>query len=79
MKHTLPADPGTQFTPTAFDGQVGKTVPMNVHGHPVEGGCKIVGALVSEDRSSVELTLEVPDGTLPQNVLTPGSVSIAED
>lgn len=79
IKYVQSADPGQSFAPDAFDSQVGKTAPMNIGGRPVEGGCKVVGADVSENGSSMELTLEVPDGVLPQGSVTPGDFSIAED
>ena len=72
IKHTQSAGPGQVFAPDVFDSQVGKTVPMNIEGRPVEGGCKIVGADVSGDGSSVQLTLEVPDGALQQDSFDSG-------
>lgn len=71
-----PAEPGAQFARDAFDGQVGKTVPMNIEGRAVEGGCTVVGAEVAEDGASVTLTLELPDGALPQPSAPPGSFGL---
>lgn len=63
-----PAEPGTTFALDAFDSQIGRTVPMNIAGRAVDGGCKVVAAEVADDGRSVSLTLEVPDGALPQPV-----------
>lgn len=70
---TQPADPGTTFAPDVFESQIGRTVPMNIEGREIEEGCKILAAQVSDDGTSVELTVDVPDGSLPQT----GSVSFS--
>lgn len=70
------AEPGTTFARDAFDSQIGKTVPMNVEGRAVDGGCKLVGAEVADDGRSVSLTLEVPDGALPGAGTARGSFGI---
>lgn len=49
------------FAPTAFDSQVGKETPVKTPQGTVPG--RIVAATVAEDRLSVVLTVEVPDGS----------------
>lgn len=71
-----PAEPGATFAPDAFAGQIGKTVPLTIEGRAADGGCKVVGAQVADDGSSVSLTLEVADDALPQPTITPGSFSL---
>lgn len=76
LSYTQSSAPGERFAPDAFDGQIGKVVPMNIEGRPVEGGCTVVGASVADDGRSVQLTLEVPDGVLPSQVTEPGGFSV---
>lgn len=52
------------FAPDVFSSQIGKVVPLKVEGRQIDN-CKVVAAVVSEDGSSVNLTLEVPDGLFP--------------
>jgi hypothetical protein len=59
------ADPGSRFAPDAFDSQIGKTVPMNIGGRPIEGGCKILAVEVTDDGTSAKFIAEVPDEALP--------------
>ena len=74
---TQPAEPGTQFAPDAFGSQIGRNVPVNIEGHEIDGG-KILAAQVADDGKSVDLTVEVPSGTLPQPPVGPGSFSLGE-
>ena len=66
-----PADPGTTFAPDAFDRAIGdlQTVRVGDQWHEVP----LVAAQVAEDGTSVRLTLELPDGALPQASTPPGS------
>jgi hypothetical protein len=66
----------SQFAPGCFDSQIGKTVPLKADGQRIDN-CKIVDAEVSPDGSEVRLTLEVPDGVIPQGNFLSG-VSIAD-
>lgn len=52
------AEQNTRFAPGCFSSQVGKTMPLNVEGIPA-GRATLVTAKVSDDGSSVELTLEI--------------------
>ncbi|WP_030248120.1 hypothetical protein [Streptomyces sp. NRRL S-455] len=67
VQFSQPADPGSRFAPDVFDSQIGKTVPMNIEGQPIEGGCKIIAVEVAEDGASATFTAEVPDGALPSD------------
>ena len=67
------AGPGTRFGPTAFGCMVGDLIPVTVPtGRTVDGTLKT--ATVASDGSYVDLTLEVPDGTLPPAVLAELSI-----
>lgn len=48
-----------RFAPTAFDSQIGKTIPVNLDSGSTPGG--LVAAKVSPDGQQVELTVEVDD------------------
>lgn len=63
MKFNQPAPDGTTFTADAFDGQVGKEIPVNTPGNEPKMG-RVLAAHVADDGRSVELTLEV-DVQLP--------------
>jgi hypothetical protein len=66
-----------QFAPDSFDNQVGRMVPLEAEGQSI-GNCKIVGAEVSSDGTEARLTLEIPDGVIPQGSSLSG-LSIADD
>lgn len=72
-----PAAPGERFAPDAFDTQVGRTVPFRIEGSPDVAEATLLAAEVSDDGTSVTLTLDVPDGTIPAP--TPGWLSLADD
>lgn len=60
--------PWTVFAPGAMDGQIGKPVQAILPGtgilrNAVNGILR--SAVVSDDGSEIEVTMEVPDGTLP--------------
>jgi hypothetical protein len=78
IKYVQPAAPGEMFAPDAFASQIGKTLPLSLEGDPTERDCKLVGATVSEDGTSVELTLEVDDLPAPQTLAANG-ISLAEN
>lgn len=73
MKFNQPAPDGTTFPADAFDGQIGKEVPVNTVGHEPKMG-RILAAQVADDGRSVELTLDV-DVQLPS--YGPGSFGFA--
>jgi hypothetical protein len=77
VQFNQPAGPESRFAPDAFDSQIGKTVPMNIEGQPIEGGCKILAVEVADDGTSATFTAEVPDGTLPPDP-TPFSVGFSD-
>jgi hypothetical protein len=78
VKFVQPAPPGEMFAPDVFASQIGKTVPLTLEGDPAERDCVVVGAAVSEDGTSVELTLEVDD--LPAlHTLDANGLSIVSD
>ena len=60
----LRAGPDTRYAPSAFDGQIGSTTCVKLPGGREAEGI-IRAAWVSEDGSEAEITVEVPDGTLP--------------
>jgi hypothetical protein len=73
----IPADKDEAFAPGAWDGSIGKAMAVTLTGRgadAVEG--VIRAAEVTDDGSAVLLTVEVPDGTLPEQPLT-GGYSIA--
>lgn len=65
INFTQPLPPGTAtFYSDALDGNVGKTVPVDIEA----GGridALITAAGVADDGRSYTLTLEMPDGTVP--------------
>ncbi|GGP55988.1 hypothetical protein [Streptomyces abikoensis] len=58
MKYEQPAPSGATFAADAFDGEIGKEVPVNIPGEPPTTG-RILAAHVADDGRSVELTLDV--------------------
>jgi hypothetical protein len=54
---TEQAEPHTVFAATAFDSQIGKTIPIKFGAGQADG--KLVAAEVAEDGGSVTLTVEV--------------------
>jgi hypothetical protein len=73
MSYEQPAPDGATFAADAFDGQIGKEVPVNVPGGGRKTG-RVLAAQVAEDGRSVELTLEV-DVQLP--TYGPGSFGLS--
>jgi hypothetical protein len=72
------AGPGTQFGPEAFRNMIGDAIPVTVPpDRTVEGILK--AASVADDGTYAELTLEVPDGTLPPAVLAQFSIGFAAE
>ncbi|WP_330339404.1 hypothetical protein [Streptomyces sp. NBC_00557] len=63
MKCNQPTPAGATFAANAFDGQIGKEVPVNIPGKDQTTG-RILAARVADDGQSVELTLDV-DVQLP--------------
>lgn len=63
----------TRFAATAFDGQLGKVIPVQVPPNRTAGGI-LRAAFVPDDGSYADLTLELPDGTLPPAVLAQLSI-----
>jgi len=57
------AEPGERFARTAWDNQIGKTVPFNIGERRIRYRCILIAAEVSEDGSSVQLTIETDDVT----------------
>ena len=67
------APPHALYAAGAFDGQIGSTTRVKLPGgREVEG--IIREAVVSDDGSEVEVTIEVPDGTLPKLPLSGYSI-----
>ena len=58
------------FAPQAFDGSIGKTVPLNVEGRGA-GEATLVSAVVADDGKSATLTFEL-DG--PEDLLDPSPI-----
>lgn len=79
VKYSQPAPPGERFAPDAFASQIGKTVPLTLEGSPAERDCKVLGAEVSEDGTSVEMTFEVDADAFPPSVYAANSFSFADD
>lgn len=78
MQYTQPAPPGGVFAADAFEAQIGRTVPLTLGGSSLERDCEIVDAVVSEDGSSVMLTVEVDEDAFPSETLAGNGFSIAE-
>ncbi|MFE2600119.1 hypothetical protein ACFXCZ_27130 [Streptomyces sp. NPDC059396] len=57
LKFNQPAPDGERFARDAFEGQIGKEIPVNMPGGPRSG--RIVAAKTANDGQSVELTLDV--------------------
>jgi hypothetical protein len=74
VNHNQSAPSNARFAPDVFDSQVGHTVPLRIEGS-TDAEAVLVDAEVSEDGTSVTLTLDVPDGTVPGP--TPGSLSLS--
>ena len=69
------AGPFTDYAPSAAARLIGTTTSVELPGgRKVEG--LICAAAVKEDGSELEITIEVPDGTLPRQWL--GGYSISE-
>lgn len=64
ISHTEPAPPGSRFAADAFAGQIGKRLPFD--GRRV-GACTVLAATIAPGGRSVELTLEVPDNSIPRS------------
>ena len=64
----LRAGPDTFYAQSAFDGQIGSTTRVKLPGGGEAEGI-IRSVVVSDDGSEVEITVEVPDGTLPKQRL----------
>lgn len=66
--------PGQRFSADAFDGSIGKQVPL-MSGDPAipTGTATLVAAVVNSDGTSALLTLDLPDGLVPSPLtqLTP--------
>ena len=76
VKFVQKAEPGTLFHPGMMSAQIGKTVPVR----QTEGTAKVVDAVVSEDGSEVELTLELSDGLItPSPSAASFSIAPTED
>lgn len=73
MSYKQPAPVGATFAADAFDGQVGKEVPVNIPGEGPKTG-RVLAAQVAEDGRSVELTLEI-DVQMP--TYGPGSFGLS--
>jgi len=54
---TMPAPEGDRFAPTAFAGQIGRSVPLKFELEQVAVGV-ITAAVVSDDGLFVEITIE---------------------
>lgn len=52
----VPAEPDTRLSPNAWDGQIGKRVPVNILDYT--GRAKLIDAEVAADGQSVTLTFE---------------------
>lgn len=63
VKFVQRAEAGSVFDSGMMSTQIGKTVPVR----QTEGTAKVMDAVVSEDGSEVELTLDLSDG-----LITPG-------
>jgi hypothetical protein len=66
----VPAGHGSAFAPGALDRQVGQPVTVHLGDGDVEG--TVLAAEVTGDGAGVDVTIEVPDGSLPKQDL-PGS------
>lgn len=64
MSYEQPAPDGSRFAHDAFEGQIGKEIPVNVEGSSPKRG-RLVAATVADDGTSAELQLEVDDLELP--------------
>jgi hypothetical protein len=69
----LDSGPHIRYAPGAWDRAIGDTIRVNLPGGGMAQGI-IRGAVVNEDGSEAEITVELPDGTLPK---PPGGYSIA--
>jgi len=67
LKIVQRAEPNERFAPTAFDGQIGKTIPLRIGERTTP--CKLVAASVADDGLSVELTIETDE---PAALAEPG-------
>jgi hypothetical protein len=58
LRSDIPAPAGTRFGPHAFDGAVGREVPITGDGRARIGHGRIIAAVVALDGRSVTLTLD---------------------
>jgi len=73
FKTRLAADAGERFGPRVFDRQIGNPCRVKLpDGSHAFGTLK--EAVVSDDGREVEITVEVPDGTLPKQSLSGYSI-----
>ena len=71
----LKSGPDLRYAPGAFDGTIGSTTRVKLPGGGEAEGI-IRAAVVNKDGSEAEITVEVPDGTLPKQPL--GGYSIGK-
>ncbi|MFC9429261.1 hypothetical protein [Streptomyces sp. NPDC056987] len=71
MSYEQPAPDGATFAADAFEGQIGKEVPVNIPGEEAKKG-RIVAAQVAGDGRSVELTVDV-DWQMPAPQAAPSA------
>ena len=72
------APAGCTYTSGAFDSQIGRNVRLELLDGAAAGTCQIMGAEVSHDGTSVELTINMPDGVMAP-VLMDAKLSVSED
>jgi hypothetical protein len=72
-----PAENHERFAPHAFDGAIGKQVPMKSPALEDMGMYTLVAADVAEDGSGVTLTIEAPGSVGPVTSLPAGTMSFA--
>ena len=74
----LKSGPDMRYAPGAFDGTIGSTTRVRLPGdREVDGIIRL--ARVSDDGSEAEITVEVPDGTLPPPSLKGYSIASEAD
>ncbi|WND33970.1 hypothetical protein RI578_06535 [Streptomyces sp. BB1-1-1] len=71
------ADPGATFAPDAFASAIGDHQTVRVGGAWHEA--PLLAAKVADDGTFVRLTIELPDGALPQPPAAPGSFGFRSD
>lgn len=72
-----PAGENERFASHAWDGQLGKQVPLKGPGGEDLGLCTLVSAEVAEDGSGVMLTIEVPDSFSPDRAIPMSGMGFA--